>query len=523
MRAKSSEKFNNQKFLEKIEASTSEYPASKRGPKLKDNKNFDFQNLNILNENFDSKPKVPLSKNLNFHNLSNKNQFTKSLNQIENNFSAVQRPKNEITGISRSMMPITEHSTNSSNDFNFNFDSGQFSSFGEYNQNQKNSSNNFEKLGIKIPYPQKGFNVRDEENFYLSNEDIVNIAMSMNSNDNTNQKTNDIFGTNNLTEVETKTDEKNPFEYNEMPVVELKDTNNKKNQFSTNEGEFTSYCKIISTKIEKPISINQSQLSSKENKKLNNIPTTSSNEILDDYFNNNFNFNSESIQKTSEFKPDLTNVIEYPSTNVNYEFNPSITNEIKEEKIIETKESFTQTESSDLVLNVSLKINPFETKVQNIKVSSRKNSENNNKLGEEIQAPALLESIDVSSKPYSQNQNTDLAEFIDTYNLETQSTFAKVSKLDLMGKNVNNITKEETIKTIKTEPAFNFDNITFETKDDNNAFVENNDKIENDNIQGNSLRYSILESSNNKDIDLANVYAIAEAELLEENQKSSKK
>ena len=131
MRAKSSEKFNNQKFLEKIEASTSEYPASKRGPKLKDNKNFDFQNLNILNENFDSKPKVPLSKNLNFHNLSNKNQFTKSLNQIENNFSAVQRPKNEITGISRSMMPITEHSTNSSNDFNFNFDSGQFSSFGE--------------------------------------------------------------------------------------------------------------------------------------------------------------------------------------------------------------------------------------------------------------------------------------------------------------------------------------------------------------------------------------------------------
>ena len=95
--------------------------------------------------------------------------------------------------------------------------------------------------------------------------------------------------------------------------------------------------------------------------------------------------------------------------------------------------------------------------------------------------------------------------------------------MDLKGKNVNNITKEETIKTIKTEPAFNFDNITFETKDDNNAFVENNDKIENDNIQGNSLRYSIIESSNNRNIDLANVYAIAEAELLEENQKSLKK
>ena len=456
MRAKSSEKLNTRNFLEKIESSIAEYPTSRLGPKFEKNKN----SSNLLNENFGANPKVPSSKNLlPKTNSSNKNQFAKSQNQIENNLSVLQRTKTEITGLSGSMMPITEQSTSSANDFNFNFDSAQFSSLGEYNQNKNNASNVFENLGIEIPYPHKDFKVRDEENFYLSNEDIVNIAMSMNKNDNTNQKKNDIFETNSPTKVETKKDDKTTFEYNEMPINELIDTNNQNNQFSSNEGEFTSYCKIISTKIEKPISINQPQLSLKKDNDLNNIQTTSTNKILNDYLKNDHNFNRESFKKMSDFKPELTNIIEYPSTNDNYEFNSSIINEIKEEKIIETKENSTQTETPDLVLNVSLKINPFETKVETINMSSRKNSENDNKLGEKKQAKVLQESIDISSNPFSQNKKTDLAEFIDTYNFETQSPFAKVSNLELMENNTKNLIKEEIIP--KSEPSFNFDNITF--------------------------------------------------------------
>lgn len=98
--------------------------------------------------------------------------------------------------------------------------------------------------------------------------------------------------------------------------------------------------KNISTKIDKPIYINRPQPTLKGSKK------------------NDINLNTGYIKKTSEFKPDLTNILEYSSRNFNYEFNPS--------NIIETKENSTQTESSDVVLNLSIKINPFETKVQHI-------------------------------------------------------------------------------------------------------------------------------------------------------------
>ena len=95
MRAKSSEKFNNQNFLEKIESSITEYPTSRLGPKLEKNKNS--TNLNIFNENFVSNPKVPTSKNLNSQqNLSNKNQFSKTQNQIANNLSVLQRSKTGV-------------------------------------------------------------------------------------------------------------------------------------------------------------------------------------------------------------------------------------------------------------------------------------------------------------------------------------------------------------------------------------------------------------------------------------------
>ena len=120
MRAKSSEKLNTRNFLEKIESSIAEYPTSRLGPKLEKNKN----SANLLNENFGANPKVPSSKNLlPKNNSSNKNQFAKSQNQIENNLSVLQRTKTEITGLSGSMMSITEQSTSSANDFNFNFDS----------------------------------------------------------------------------------------------------------------------------------------------------------------------------------------------------------------------------------------------------------------------------------------------------------------------------------------------------------------------------------------------------------------
>ena len=95
MRAKSSEKFNNQNFLEKIESSITEYPTSRLGPKLEKNKNS--TNLNIFNENFVANPKVPTSKNLNSQqNLSNKNQFSKTQNQIANNLSVLQRSKTGV-------------------------------------------------------------------------------------------------------------------------------------------------------------------------------------------------------------------------------------------------------------------------------------------------------------------------------------------------------------------------------------------------------------------------------------------
>ena len=136
----------------------------------------------------------------------------------------------------------------------------------------------------------------------------------------------------------------------------------------------------------------------------------------------------------------------------------------------------------------------------------------------------LINSIDISSKPESQNQKTSFMEFIDTYNLEmfSPSPFEKVSKMEHLEKKSENKSKNQSIP--KSE--FNFENIPNENQD-NNIFVDQNVKIEKEPLskeenKGNNLRYSILESSNNKEIDLANVYAIAESEILEENKKSSK-
>lgn len=333
MRAKSWQKFYRNNLFENIEKSISEYPASKLGPKL--NKRYDnIRNLSVLNKNLGIYPKVLSSKNLNIQNLSNKIQYP-----IAKNLSVLQRPKTEISDIYGSMMSITKQSTSSTNDYTFNFDSVPVSSLGGFNQNKNNSLN--KNLGIKVSNHENDFKARNKANFYLSDEDIVNIAMSMNMNGNTNQITNnENFKTNSLTKLETKKNKKYSFDYNDMLINELIDTDILNNKPPTNEGEFTSYCKNISTKIDKPIYINRPQPTLKGSKK------------------NDINLNTGYIKKTSEFKPDLTNILEYSSRNFNYEFNPS--------NIIETKENSTQTESSDVVLNLSIKINPFETKVQHI-------------------------------------------------------------------------------------------------------------------------------------------------------------
>ena len=519
-----SEKFNNPTF-EKPAQSKSE--DSNEKPKEKINKLNQKQDnpkkLYIINENSETYPQGSFLKNINPQTFSNESQLPNNQNQIVNNTIFLTKSKTDIADLSENIMPITEKTSNSKNDFNFNFDAFQFSSLGEYNQNN-NSSNNLTNIGIEIPNFQEDLDYRSEENFYLSNRDIVDIAMSMN--DNMNQNANEIFGVNNANNEVQKKDEKNPFEFKDIINNELTDSNNS-NQISTKEGNFNfSEYTITNNDVQsnKPDSTNQLQLLFNENE-LNNIQTISTTDILNDYLKNDFNFNTQSIKEASSFQNDLTNIIQPSTTNVSTELNALSSNGLKQENQIETKDSSTQTESSDLVLNVSLEINPFETKLQNINISSKtQNSKKDDKL-EKKQNQAFLESIDTSSKPDSQNQNAALSEFIDTFTLEMPSSFATVSKIQHSEKK-KDLPKGESIP--KSVPEFNFYNIPIEIQD-NNTFVEQNAKIENvplsqkeNNIQGNSLRYSILESSNNKDIDLANIYAIAEAELIEEDKNSSK-
>ena len=524
MKTKLEENFNNKNSKEEPRQSISEYPATIINGKVNEQSK---KIINLLNENTESNHKTYFSENIKTQSFSKRSQSPNNPNPIVNNVLVLQEPKTGVTFSSGDVIPITEKTSNSTNNFDFTFDSNQFPSLGEYNQTLNNKSNNFDNLGIEIPNYQDTFNVRNEENFYLSNADIVNIALSMN--DNMNQNANDNFETNNITKEGTKKDEKNNFEYNDKLINELIDSNELNNVISTNEGEFNCSENITTKKNDKSyqtVSTNQPQLPLKENE-LNSIQATYTTDIYNNYFQNDYNFNAKSIQQTSQFQNDLTNIIQPSYTNVNMEFNQLDSNEIKLEKKVETKDSSTQTESSDLVLNVSLKISPFETKLHNISISSKNaNSENENNLEEKNQNLISKESIDISSKPESQNQKISFMDFSDTYNLEmfSPSSFAKVSKMEHLEQKSENKSKNESIP--KSEPEFNYDNIQIETQD-NNIFLEQNVKIEEKPLskeenKGNSLRYSILESSNNKEIDLANVYAIAESEILEENKKSSK-
>ena len=82
---------------------------------------------------------------------------------------------------------------------------------------------------------------------------------------------------------------------------------------------------------------------------------------------------------------------------------------------------------------------------------------------------------------------------------------------------------------LKSEPEYNYnyDNIPFEIKD-NNPFEVQNTRIGNEsslskkeaNTQD-SIRYSVIESSHDEAKDLENIYIIAEAEMLEQEKKSS--
>lgn len=517
MRAKSNEKPYNRNFIDKTGPLISEYSTSKPNPNLneKNKKYGNIQNSNLYTGNSKANCKIlPLGLNQKDKGLTHRSRSPKIQNTFTKYAQILQKPKTEITDFSGSAMPLTERSASSLNIFNFNADSAKFSSLGGYNQNQ----------GVEVPKSLNELNVRNEDNFYLSDLDIVDIALSMN--ENTKQNTYVNYETNNLTKKETKKVEKNPFEYNKgIQVNELKYTNNQNNQFSTNEGEFCPYCESLKAK-NQTVSTYQPQLPLKENE-LTNIQTTTttSTDILNDYFKNDYNFNTEQIQipETTEMKPDLTNIIQNPSTYANYEFSQPSSNEVKQE----FRNSSTQTESNDLFLNVSLKIDPYETTFQNVNLISRASNRGNiNKLGEINQDFAILQSIDLSSRPDSQNQNPVIPDMIDTLNLE-QSPFATVSKIEHSEQKTENLPQNEIILKSEPEYNYNYDNIPFEIKD-NNPFEVQNTRIGNEsslskkeaNTQD-SIRYSVIESSHDEAKDLENIYIIAEAEMLEQEKKSS--
>ena len=530
--------------------SISEYPATKPKKKVdeQNNKFAYVKNLNVLNTNTEEYLNVPSTQNVTSKHLQNKNESINSQNSNGKNILDLQKTKTEETGQSGYMKPITEQSSSSTNDYNFNFDSAQFSSLGEITQNQNNASNNYEKfgiennqndalynfgnLGVEIPNSQADFNNRNEENYYLSNEDLVNISSDMNVNSNLN--INDNFEKKNSTNQDTKKDEKNPFEINEMLINELIDTNNVNNQISKNEGGYN-FSEYATTKNDDHSNhSNQSQLPLKE-KELNNIQTTSTTNIYNDYFKNdsNYNFNMESIQGTSSFQNDLKNINQHSMANINIEYNQLASNELKQEKKVETRDSSTQTQSSDAPLNLSPKVSPFETKLQNINMSQtvskigtnipskNSNFQNDNKKGEQNQNIAFPEFIDTSSTPDYQNQNIGLSEYVDLYSLEMPSTIESASKTKGSEKKTENTPNNETIP--KSEPEFNFDNIPIETQD-NNTFVEQNVKNENTpspTKENNDKLNSFLKSSDNKDLNFAKIYEIAENAILEDNASSN--
>ena len=529
MEAKYNHISNNQNSLGKPTQSISEYPATKPKPKVNElNKRFaNVKNLNVLNTNTEEYPKVPSTQNASNQHLSNKIQSTNSQNSFENNSLELQKQKTEATGQSENNKPSMEQPITSTNDFNYNFESAQFSSLEDYNQNQNNPSNNFENLGVEQPNSQDDFKARNEQNFYLSNEDIANIVTDMNIN--MDQNINENFEINNQTnEEEAQKDEKNPFEYNEIITNELVDTNNQNNQFSTNEGEFN-YSEYATTKKDNQTNqSNQPKLQLKENKELkSNIQTSSTTEMYNDYFKNDFNFNTESFQETNQFQNYVAN---------NMEFNQMDTNDVKQEKKVETRDSSTQTQSQNSTVNLSPKISPFETKFQKINISQTvsnigtnipsksSNFENNNKSEAQNQNIAFQEFIDTSSTPDSQNQNTGL-EFADTYNYEMTSPYTTVSQVEHSEKKVENMPKKEEIP--KSEPEFNFDNMPIETQD-TYTIEEQNIKNENvplskdeNNTTDDNLKYTFLESTENKGLDLAKIYSIAEKAILEDNDSSN--
>ena len=513
MEAKYNHISNNQNSLGKPAQSISEYPSTKPNPKAS-GLNKKFANVKNLN-NTEQHPKIPFTQNNN------------GGNPIENNSLEFQKEKSETTSQFENKNPIKKQTITSKNEFNYNFDSVQFSSLGNYDQNQNNPSSNFESLGAEISNFQDDFKARNEQNFYLSNEDIANIVMDMNSN--MDQNINENIETNNqINEEKEKKDEKNPFEYNEMVINELIDTNNQNNQFSTKEGEFN-YSEYEITKNDnqtnQQISTNQPKLKLKENKELNNnIQTTSTTDIYNDYFKNDFNFNIESLQESSQFQNDEAN---------NMIYNQMDTNDVKQEKKIETRDSSTQTQSPNSTVNLSPKISPFETKFQENNISQTvsnigtnipsksPNFENNNKSEEHNQNIAYQEFIDSSSTPDSQNQNTGL-EFANTYNYEMTSPYTTMSQVEHSEKKVENIPKKEEIH--KSEPEFNFDNMPIETQN-NYTFEEQNNKNENvplskeNNITDD--KYTFLENTENKGLDLAKIYTIAEKAIREDHDFSN--
>ena len=144
MEAKYNRNFNNQNSLGKPVQSISEYPATKSNPKVNElNKKVvaNAKNSNILT-NTEEYPKVPFTQNVSSQHLSNKNQSTNDENSNENNSLEFQKQKTEVTDQSENRKPAIEQTITSKNDFNYNFDSAQFSSLEDYNQNQNNPSNN---------------------------------------------------------------------------------------------------------------------------------------------------------------------------------------------------------------------------------------------------------------------------------------------------------------------------------------------------------------------------------------------
>ena len=296
MRAKSSEKPYNRNFLDKA-GFFSMYPDSKPDPNLNEKyKQFaNVQSSNLFSGNSKAKCKiVPLSSNLKGKGLPQRSRSPKIPNTFTKYSQILQIPKTEITNVSRNTIAITERPATSLNTFNYNVDSAQFSSFGGYNQNQ----------GVEVRKSLEELNARNEENFYLSDLDIIDIALSMN--DNMNQNTIINYETNNLTKKETKKVDKNPFEYNQDILVN-EFTNNQNNQYTTNEGEFNTYYESIIPKndaqLNQPVSAYQPQFPLKENELtiIQSEPSTT-NEILNDYFKNdynyNYNYNSFEMQNT---------------------------------------------------------------------------------------------------------------------------------------------------------------------------------------------------------------------------------